>query len=816
MGYNEADTRAKLIDPAIHARGWTEEHIKREVSAGAIEVTGNKAKRKKKGRIDYTLRLRVNTSSQPVAVALIEAKKEDLQPGFGLEQGKQYAETKCNNLNIKFVYSSNGHLFVEFDRFTGLISRPRPMREFPTTEELRKRYEEGMGFKLSDQKAQPLLTHYTGGEAARRYYQDAAIRAVLEKIAQGGNRALLSLATGAGKTFIAVNLLKRISDAGQLRKALFICDRDELRTQGNQAFQDKFGSNAAIAIAGNPQKNARVIIATYQTLGISKEDDDPSFLVDNYPIDYFSHIVIDECHRSAWGKWSEVLKRNPNAIHIGLTATPRKILLRESNIYWAKEQEHDYMMVAEQQGSYRIAIDDDERITADNIRYFGEPVYEYTYQQAVEDGYLAACVIQPGEVDIDNTGLTLDEVMALNPRNAITGAPLSREELEEIYTSHDYEQKIMLPDRVQRMCENLFSYLLEAGDPCQKTIIFCTRENHAHAVAVSMNNLYVHWCNDKQIPDNKRAAHYAFTCTYHGGRDFVADMKGSSKDYFIAATVDLLSTGVDIPPLRNIAFFRYLKSPITVMQMFGRGTRISEDKLMFTVYDYTDATCLLGKEYYSKPTNPTPSGGKDGEDGEDGENDQVSRTIVTVDGVECHVSNDGKYVVTDVDGTLGRVPLEEYKATVARRLVSSYTTIESFRDAWVQPDTRQAMINDLVQSGYGPNVIRIVEAMDDFDIYDVLAELAYGIEPKTRVARVSGFEYKNKTWLAQFTPDAREVILAIVSEFEKDGTDALENPHTFRTSRVQKAGGLAVLKKAAQAKNTAQLVEEVKRRVFAA
>src|ERR671933_1948022 len=88
-----------------------------------------------------------------------------------------------------------------------------------------------MGFSLASPAAAPLLVRYAGGEATRRYYQDAAIRAVLEKLARGEKRALLSLATGAGKTFIAVHLLRRIADAGQLRRALFICDRDELRSQ---------------------------------------------------------------------------------------------------------------------------------------------------------------------------------------------------------------------------------------------------------------------------------------------------------------------------------------------------------------------------------------------------------------------------------------------------------------------------------------------------------------------------------------------------------------------------------------------------------
>ncbi|HEU0027403.1 MAG TPA: DEAD/DEAH box helicase family protein, partial [Ktedonobacterales bacterium] len=372
MGLSETDTRAKLIDPAIHARGWTEDYIRREESAGAIEIAGGKARQRARGRVDYTLRVRVNQQSQPVAVALIEAKAEDLPPGHGLEQGKAYAE--CRRLNVPFVFASNGHLFVEYDRFTGKTSEPRPLSAFPTPADLRARYEAGMGFRLTDEAAKPLLTPYHRGEGNRRYYQDAAIRAVLEKLARGEKRALLSLATGAGKTFIAVGLLQRIADAKQLRKALFICDRDELRKQAAAAFQGAFGADAATVTKGDAQTNARVLIATYQTLDVATDDDDANFLIAHYPENYFSHIIIDECHRSAWGKWSEVLKRNPDAVQIGLTATPRQLQISEGAATTREARE-------------------DARITADNYRHFGEPVYEYDMSQGIEDGYLAACEI---------------------------------------------------------------------------------------------------------------------------------------------------------------------------------------------------------------------------------------------------------------------------------------------------------------------------------------------------------------------------------------------------------------------------------------
>ena len=165
MGLSEADTRAKLLDPALHAHGWTEDLIRREETVGPVHVMGARAVRGR-GRTDYTMRVKVNSEAQAVAVALIEAKAEELPPGHGLEQGKAYADSR--RLNVPFVFSSNGHLFVEYDRFTGLTSAPRLLAEFPTPEELRGRYEAGMGFSLESPVARPLLVPYHGGEASRR------------------------------------------------------------------------------------------------------------------------------------------------------------------------------------------------------------------------------------------------------------------------------------------------------------------------------------------------------------------------------------------------------------------------------------------------------------------------------------------------------------------------------------------------------------------------------------------------------------------------------------------------------------------------
>ncbi len=704
MGLNESDTRAKLIDPALHARGWTEDLIRREETAGAVEIIGGKPHRRAHGRVDYTLRMAVAPGAQPVAVALIEAKAEGRPPTHGLEQGKCYADAR--RMNVPFVFASNGRLFVEYDRFTGRTGAPQPLTLFPTPNELRARYEQGMGFSLDAEAARPLLARYKGGEVARRYYQDAAIRAVLERIARGERRSLLSLATGAGKTFIAVNLLRRIADAGQLRRALFVCDRDELRGQGLAAFQAAFGADAAAASARNPEKNARVVVATYQTLGIdaghpspptplrtagegsdgghvpgsgkeSSGDSTATFLVANYPENYFSHIIIDECHRSAWGAWSQVLTRNPDAVQIGLTATPRQLRVRE--------------------GAEDVEDRDDRRVTEDNVRYFGEPVYEYDMGHGIEDGYLAACEIVRRDIFLDRkpederaTGLAGADLVGKTLTDARTGELLSVADARARYDANAFEARLVLPERVQAMAEDLFAQLLATGGPEQKTIVFCARDEHADRVAAALNNLYADWCHAHGHP---RQEPYAFKCTAaSNGADSIADLRGSARHHFIAATVDLLTTGVDVPSVRNIVFFKYVNSPISFYQMVGRGTRIDPvtGKLMFRVYDYTNATRLFGQGFVTAPAALVAP-----EEGGDGPREHT----IQVAGVTVHVTDAGRYILTTVDGRTMPMTVEEYAERLAARLVAEAPTLDAFRGLWVTKDARQGLLGQLPEAG---------------------------------------------------------------------------------------------------------------------
>jgi len=653
---------------------------------------------------------------------------------------------------------------------------------------------------------------YTGGEGTRRYYQDAAIRAVLEQVARSENtgrapRALLSLATGAGKTFIAVHVLKRIADAGLLRRALFLCDRDELRTQARGAFHAVFGTNAATVSGSNAQPNARVLIATYQTLGVDSDAADATFLTTHYPENYFSHIIIDECHRSAWGKWSQVLLRNPHAVQVGLTATPRRLVSLPGRAGTDDPAKATGALASQE------AIADDA-ITADNLKHFGEPVYEYDMAQGIEDGYLAACEVRRFDLFHDDhsvaereRGVLREDLASRRISDATTGEVLETGDARETYRASDLDDHLLMPERVAAMTGDLFQHFLDTGGPEQKTIIFCARDAHADRVAIALNNHYAAWCAATGHPP---ADPYAFKCTAaSGGADFIPDLKGASRRYFIATTVDLLTTGVDVPAVRNIVFFKYVRSPIAFYQMIGRGTRLdpTTGKLMFRVYDYTGATRLFGEAFLTRaaapasppldPTTPT---------------DPPERTIV-VEGFDVHVTPAGHSIITLVDGKAVPISLEEYRARLAARLVAEAPTLDQLRALWIAPTQRRSLMQRLPDAGRSASVIRAVEEMADYDLYDVLAQLGYGAAPRTRAARAAALTYKHAAWFARMPTQASAAVKALAAQFAHSGTEGLENPRIFHTPELAQAGGLASLNALG---SPSDVLRETKQRMFSA
>lgn len=782
MAYNEADTRAKLIDPSIHKVGWTEDFIRRETTAGTIEIINGRPRRKN-GRTDYLLCLPAKNEENPLAIAILEAKKEDEHSSLGLDQAKAYAK----RLNVPFVFSTNGHLFVAYDAFSEKVSEELSLEQFPNPEKLKNLYEKGKGFSIEGDYSKPLFIPYKGGQSERRYYQDAAIRAALEKIAsqkKGWNRVLLSLATGSGKTRIAVQLLHKLEKSGQLRKALFVCDRNELKRQGYGSLFSIFGDNAAMVSRNNPQKNARIVVATYQSLGLDEEGDQ-AFFLNNYKKNEFSHIIIDECHRSAWNKWSIILTNNPDAVQIGLTATPRRIVGEES-----KEKSKD------------------EEISNNNLRYFGEPVYEYPYILGWEDGYLAACEIVKRKAGIDEMWITKEELLVREVKDAKTGAILKEGDLKPIYTKESFDKRLILPERRKAMCKDLMEQFEKTGGLKQKTIIFCANDKHADDVANELNNLY----KDKKLAACEKFA-FKFTAkTFDEGSDekheeILANMRAMKNSHFIATTVDLLSTGVDIPCIQNVVFFAYVSSPISFYQMIGRGTRIDEsfDKYMFRIYDYTNATRLFGKEFISKPRdNPSKPSEK-----------EEKQKIAKVYGYEVKIKDEGTFILMMDEDTKKEKPvtIEEYTRKLAESLVSKVENIDLLREMWINPKDRMHLIDALPGGEKGALMLRQLLKLEDCDLFDFLANLGFGVDPKTRNERVFAFNYKNKEWLMSLPSDTSKVVGALAKQFKENGIEELENEQVFNIPEIKRAGGVKALGRVMVA---AQALFEVKRRLLVA
>jgi len=798
MSYNEQETRYYLIDPVLREKGY-DDHSKLKLETPApVEAIGHKGRRRAGvGRTDYLLCVQVGGMPKPLPVGVLEAKKASEDPLKGMQQAKAYSE--CSRFSVQYVFATNGRLYGEYDKTSGLQTGPHSLREnFPSHGDLTQRYAKDIGIDLAKPESALLFMVDSPAYPKARYYQDAAIRACFEKILrceQNGqpSRVLLALATGAGKTVIAANLLWRLHQAQRLPKpALFLCDRDELREQGYNKLKAVFGDNARIVTNSkgeNSAKNARIHIATYQTLGLDDEDNDTaSFLSEHYPPDAFSVIVIDECHRSAWGRWSEVLLRNPNAIQIGLTATPRQ--LRE-----AKTQNKE-----------------DALITANNLKYFGEPVYEYTLIQAQEDGYLAACEIVKRKASIDGKTFTCDDVLKANPIDAKSGKPVGVEQIKPQYTAKQFDSELHMPERVAAMCEDLFKQLCLHGGPEQKAIIFCTREIHADRVAMQMNNLYSQWCKQQ----NRTAKqHYAFKCmgTANGGRELIEPMRGSGERAFIACTVDLLATGVDIERLNAVVFFRYLESSILFYQMVGRGTRIDEvtQKYKFWLYDYTGVTDLFGTDFITAASSAKKKTGGSGEDGgDDGEEGDVPPAI-QIGGQSVSVNSEGRFILGRREGRDVKIPIDEYRRDMLQRVLSEAGNLQDFRQLWIENKRRRSLIDHLLGENYSPEVLRELEDMQDFDYYDVFAYHGYRAQALKRHERGQGYLDRNLSWFETMPGDTATVLKGFGHQFGLGGTEALESDSLWQVPEISRAGGLAALKKLGR---PAAVILEAKGRLF--
>lgn len=359
--------------------------------------------RGKKKRVDYLLFYKPN-----IPLAVIEAKDNNHTPGAGLQQAISYADT----LDIKYVYSSNGDEFVEQNLISGEV-RSVPLDAFPSPDELYARYKRDMGISDVGEKAMLSPYYWMPGYKKPRYYQRIAINRTVDAVAGGRNRILLVCATGTGKTFMAFQIIYRLLQAGIKKKVLFLADRNNLIEQTISGDFKPFGGKMTRVENRTLDSAYEVYLSLYHQL--SGEDNLETFK--QFKPNFFDLIVIDECHRGSAKEesaWRKILDYFSSATHIGCTATPV------------------------------------ETKQASNQTYFGEPVYEYSLKQGINDGFLAP-------YKVIRVGLDKD-LMGYRPEAGKTDDK-GYEIADREYNIKDFDRTLVLDQRTKAVAAKVTEFL---------------------------------------------------------------------------------------------------------------------------------------------------------------------------------------------------------------------------------------------------------------------------------------------------------------------------------------------------------------------
>lgn len=810
----ESDTRSKLIDPKLYSSGWTEDLITREypISIGRIEVIGETTRRAASKKADYILRVTPNGE----ALAVIEAKEESATAIKGMVQAKDYAK----KLGLLFAYSTNGH---EIEEFNFLTNKQTTIANFPNPEELRKKYQTAILQGVIDKKKSEKILdepYYYTPSLKLRYYQEASVHNAITQITNSKKRLLLTLATGTGKTLIAFNLAWKLLKSGYFRRVLFIADRNFLRNQAYNTFEP-FGEERGLIEEGKAPKHNNIYFSIYQSLySISKSG---KRLFEEYPRDFFDLIIIDECHRSGFGTWNDILKYYSGAVHMGMTATPK----RTDNV--------------------------------DSYKYFGDPIYVYSYGQGVQDGYLAPFIVHRILTNIDKDGKL--EIRQARSKGAEVIIPVE-EEIQDVYSQREFERKITIPDRTHEIAKHL-TKLLKTFNPMAKTMVFCVDSEHSDLMAKELQNEF----SDLGF-DNYAVSIIAKNGDINEGA--YERFKDSEKPTpVVATTVDLLTTGVDVPSVRNIVIVKPISSKIVFKQIIGRGSRIDvlTDKNFFRIIDYIGATRLFDDwERIPEPTEEEPEGvtnyfitglvvdeelqepivgatvtlqrktneqlyEKTNNEGvftfsglpfkkfsisvrasgykpriisvESLENSKKLVLIelastgkkpkkIIVKGLPVHIAEENRLVL-EKDGKMLNV--EEYVQYAGKEVVKRVSHIEDLRSIWIDPEKRQSFLDDLSQKTVYPEIIAELMKRPDLDGFDLLSHVAFGTIPLTRDERVESLLNKEQKFISIFPNDAKDIVYSLLEKYRLAGIEEIENPMVFELPPFDIRGKIEGVKK---------------------
>ncbi|WP_299089777.1 EcoAI/FtnUII family type I restriction enzme subunit R [uncultured Metabacillus sp.] len=777
---SERDICSKYITPALTEAGWDlQKQIREEVTFtdGRIIVRKKMVTRGERKRADYILYYKPN-----LPIAIIEAKDNKHSIGSGMQQALNYAEI----LDIPFVFSSNGDGFLEHDRTkdSGKIEQELSLAEFPSPEELWKRYKQWKGI---DQGAEETITqdyYFDQGGKSPRYYQRIAINRTVEAIATGQDRILLVMATGTGKTYTAFQIIYRLWKSKSKRRILFLADRNILVDQTMANDFKHFGDKMTKIKNRNIDKAHEIYLALYQ--GISGKEELKN-VYKEFSRDFFDLIVVDECHRGSAKEesaWREILEYFKPATQIGLTATPKE----------TKE--------------------------VSNIEYFGDPLYTYSLKQGIEDGFLAPYKVIRVSIDKD-----IDGYRPTKGKTDKHGQIIEDRE----YNIKDYDKNLVLEKRTELVAKVVSDYLKKNKSRFAKTIFFCVDIDHAERMRQALVNE-----NADLVSSNPKYVMRITGDNEEGKAELDNFIDPASTYPVLVTTSKLMTTGVDAQTCQYIVLDSNISSMIEFKQIVGRGTRIREDygKQYFTIIDFRGVTKLFAdKEFDGEPENIKTTGGnippEDDENpgGDEGSDDGGTTGGGTGTGGGVIIEPRAKYYINDVEVKVlnqrvqyydkdGKLITESLVDYTKKNVKKEFTTLDSFLNRWNSAEKKEALLTELQEQGILFEELK-EEVGKDLDPFDLICHIAFDMPALTRKERANNVKKRN--YFTKYGEGARTVLETLLAKYADEGLENLESLEVLKLPDLQKYGSpLEIVKKFGGKKQFLQAIKELENEIYTA